>query len=206
MPGSCSVEASGSGDAREQHDDASEVRVDRALASLPRDVPPDRDSGPPSRQDSSHAAQRGAAAAVAAAVLLVARVADHGDLVRRAARPVALLRGPPHPPLQRGARGIRPGHALDPEYTQARQQLASMLAQRIDRLPRSARQKLEDDLAALHRASDEINAALALQPGDPLLEELLLNTYQDELAVLASVNQLANLNGAAVPEDKGIKL
>ena len=31
----------------------------------------------------------------------------------------------------------------------------------------------------------EINAALAQQPGDPLLEELLLNTYQDELAVLA---------------------
>jgi hypothetical protein len=38
------------------------------------------------------------------------------------------------------------------------------------------------------------------------LEELLLNTYQDELAVLASVNQLANLNGTVVPEDEGIKL
>ena len=99
-----------------------------------------------------------------------------------------------------------PGHALDPEYAAARQQLAAMLAQRMDRLPSSARQKVEDNLAQLHRATDEINAALALQPGDALLEELLLNTYQDELAVLASVNQLANLNGTVVPEDEGIKL
>ena len=83
----------------------------------------------------------------------------------------------------------------------ARQQLAATLAARIDRLPSSARQKVEDNLAQLRRAADEINAALALQPGDALLEELLLNTYQDELAVLASVNQLANLNGAAAPED-----
>jgi hypothetical protein len=99
-----------------------------------------------------------------------------------------------------------PSHALDPEYAAARQQLAAMLAQRMDRLPSSARQKVEDNLAQLHRATDEINAALALQPGDALLEELLLNTYQDELAVLASVNQLANLNGTVVPEDEGIKL
>jgi hypothetical protein len=81
-----------------------------------------------------------------------------------------------------------------------------MLAARMDRLPSSARQKVADNLAELHRAADEINAALALQPGDALLEELLLNTYQDELAVLASVNQLANLNGTTVPEDKRIKL
>ena len=49
----------------------------------------------------------------------------------------------------------------------------------------------------MHRAADEINAALAAQPGDPLLEELLLKTYQDELAVLASVNQLTGSPGAS---------
>jgi hypothetical protein len=100
-----------------------------------------------------------------------------------------------------------PGHALSPEYAAARAQLAAMLTARIDDLPSSARQKLEDNLAQLRRATDEINAALALQPGDPLLEELLLNTYQEELAVLASVNDLTTANGpAAAAADKGIKL
>jgi hypothetical protein len=49
----------------------------------------------------------------------------------------------------------------------------------------------------MRRAADEINAALAGQPGDPLLEELLLGIYQDELAMLANVNQLTNSLGAA---------
>jgi len=62
--------------------------------------------------------------------------------------------------------------------------------------PRDARRQVEKNLAEIRRASAEINAALELSPGDPLLEELLLNAYQDELAVLASVNQLAGSNGA----------
>jgi hypothetical protein len=44
----------------------------------------------------------------------------------------------------------------------------------------------------MRRAADEINAALAEQPGDPLLEELLLKTYQDELAMLSNISQLTN--------------
>ena len=30
------------------------------------------------------------------------------------------------------------------------------------------------------------------QPGDPLLEELLLKTYQDELAMLSNISQLTS--------------
>jgi hypothetical protein len=67
----------------------------------------------------------------------------------------------------------------------------------VERLPPEVRRQLERNLAELRRASAEINAALDLSPGDPLLEELLLNAYQDELAVLASVNQLTGGNGAA---------
>jgi hypothetical protein len=59
-------------------------------------------------------------------------------------------------------------------------------------MPPSARAKLEFNLGEMRRAADEINAALAAQPGDPLLEELLLKTYQDELAVLSNVNQLTD--------------
>jgi hypothetical protein len=85
-----------------------------------------------------------------------------------------------------------PAGQLDPEYVVARGQLTQVLNQRIAALPASARAKLEFNLGELRRAADEINAALAEQPGDPLLEELLLKTYQDELAVLSNVGQLTN--------------
>ena len=106
------------------------------------------------------------------------------------------------PAARRAAFG--PSHALDAEYLAARGQLARMLDERIGRLPASAREKVEQNLAEMRRAADEINRALATAPGDPLLEELLLTTYQEELAVLASVNQLAN--NASATDDKGIDL
>lgn len=85
-----------------------------------------------------------------------------------------------------------PAGRLDSEYLVAREQLTRMLDERIANMPPSARAKLEFNLGEMRRAADEINAALAAQPGDPLLEELLLKTYQDELAVLSNVNQLTD--------------
>ena len=187
-------------------------RLDRALAGLPRELPPESDLWPgiAAKLEPRRAPRRWLPLAAAAVLLVVSSSLITAQLVRRSAAPAAPV-ATVAPPATPDAGGVRPasfgpGHALDPEYAAARQQLAAMLAQRIDRLPSSARQKVEDNLAQLQRATDEINAALALQPGDALLEELLLNTYQDELAVLASVNQLANLNGTVVPEDEGIKL
>jgi hypothetical protein len=40
----------------------------------------------------------------------------------------------------------------------------------------------------------------------PLLEELLLNVYQDELAVLANVNQMAAGNGGTTNEPTRMQL
>jgi len=90
-----------------------------------------------------------------------------------------------------------PAGKLDNEYLAARQQLTRMLDERMAALPPSARAKLEFNLGEMRRAADEINAALAAQPGDPLLEELLLKTYQDELAMLSNVSELTNSLGRA---------
>ena len=192
--------------------EARDLRLDRALAGLPRELPPENDLWPgiAAQLEPRRAPRRWLPLAAAAVLLVVSSSLITARVVRRSATPAAPV-ATVAPPATPDAGGVRPasfgpGHALDREYAAARQQLAAMLAQRMDRLPSSARQKVEDNLAQLHRATDEINAALALQPGDALLEELLLNTYQDELAVLASVNQLANLNGTVVPEDEGIKL
>lgn len=85
-----------------------------------------------------------------------------------------------------------PGKRLDPEYLAARRQLTVVLDERMASLPASTRAKLEASLGELRRAAEQINVALAEQPDDPLLQELLLATYQDELAVLANVNQLTS--------------
>jgi len=174
-----------------------DLRLDRALAGLPRELPPENDLWPgiAAQLEPRRAPRRWLPLAAAAVLLVVSSSLITARVVRWSAAPAAPI-ATVAPPATPDAGVVRPasfgpGHALDPEYAAARQQLAAMLAQRMDRLPSSARQKVEDNLAQLRRATDEINAALALQPGDALLEELLLNTYQDELAVLASVNQLA---------------
>jgi len=184
-------------------------RVDAALSSLPREVLPGRDlwAGIESRLEPRPQRRAALAWQAAAAVVLVAVSSlVTASLVRRAAAPVAQA------PAAAGAAqavpaAFGPSHALNGEYQEARGQLAAQLEQRLASLPPSARQKLEANLAEMHRAAEEINAALARQPGDPLLEELLLNTYQDELGVLASVNQLTGTSApAAKARQENVKL
>jgi hypothetical protein len=182
-----------------------EQRADAALQSLSRDVQPERDLWPEieARLDPPAPARRAWGWQVAAAVALVAISSlVTANLVRREQQPVAALAPVAERPSQVSAApmpvraAFGPSHALDAEYDAARQQLAAQLEQRLAAMPPSARMKLEANLAEMQRAAEEINAALARQPGDPLLQELLLNTYQDELGVLASVNQLTGTGGA----------
>lgn len=184
--------------------------LDRLLERLPRAVEPPRDLWPAIETGigaESSRTRRWVWQAAAAAVLVVASSAVTAVLLRRPDLPQARVPAAGVEAVQAVPAAFGPGHALDPEYVAARQQLSAMLESRLDRLPASARYKLEANLAEIRRACAEINAALELQPGDPLLEELLLNTYQDELAVLAGVSQLAGTNGAPAPQgDKGMKL
>jgi hypothetical protein len=183
-----------------------EQRVDAALLSLSKDVQPERDLWPEIeyRLDSRAPAWRtwGWQAAAAIALVTISSLVTV-SLVRRdqptvAQAPVAERPSqvPVAPTPMRAAFG--PSYALGAEYDAARQQLASQLERRLATMPPSARMKLEANLAEMQRAAEEINLALARQPGDPLLQELLLNTYQDELGVIASVNQLTG-TGAGIP-------
>ncbi len=185
--------------------------LDRRLQALPAEIAPPRDLWPTIASELE--AQVGPARrswlwqAAAAAVLVVASSVVTTMWLRQETPNVVAQVPPPAnvtmtPAARRAAFG--PSHALDAEYIAARGQLARMLDERIGRLPASAREKVELNLAEMRRAADEINRALATAPGDPLLEELLLTTYQEELAVLASVNQLAN--SASATDDKGIDL
>jgi hypothetical protein len=179
-------------------------RLDTALARLPKAIEPSRDLWPAIEAglESRTARPRQSWGWLAAAGVLVA--------VGSSLITATLLReGRPEPAQVAAAVGeapvvpaaFGPGGRMGPGYLATRRVLLRELEARIDRLPPEAQKSLERNLAELHRASAEINAALALKPGDPLLEELLLNTYQDELAVLASVNQLAGGNGAGPMND-----
>ena len=183
-------------------------RVDAALASLPRELRPARDLWPDIESRLEPRGRRGTWAWQAAAAIALVAVSSliTANLVRRADTPVART-STPEQPAQVTKAAFGPSYSLNAEYDTARRQLAADLEQRLASLPPSARQKLQANLAELHRAAAEINAALARQPGDPLLEELLLNTYQDELGVLASVNQLTGTSvSAATARQENVKL
>jgi hypothetical protein len=81
-------------------------------------------------------------------------------------------------------------------YLQARAVLSAEFDRRVALLPPVTRAKLERDLADLRRAANEISTTLGQHPSDPLLQQLLLSTYQSELALLDSVN---NLTTPAMP-------
>jgi len=186
-------------------------RLDEALDRLPRSVNPAHDLWPviEARLQSggTRSRARWAWQAAAAVLLVVGSSVLTASLMRRDEVGVAGSPKPAPAAVEVTPAAYGPAYTPDPGYLAARQQLAKMLETRIDRLPRSARQKLEANLAEVRRATAEINAALALQPGDPLLEELLLNAYQDELAVLASVNDMTGTNGAvASPDEKRVQL
>lgn len=180
-----------------QDDRDSVTRLDEALELLPRGIEPPRDLWPAieARLEprAAGATRRWTWLAAAGVLLVIGSSLITASLLRREAEVTAVV--PVERPEAATPAAFGPGQRLDPSYDLIRQQLANTLAQRIERLSPEVRAKLEANLAELQRATAEINAALELSPGDPLLEELLINSYQDELAVLASVNQLTGPNG-----------
>jgi hypothetical protein len=89
------------------------------------------------------------------------------------------------------------GHeGLGKSYQEARAQLDAEYAKRIQNLPPIARAKVERDLADLRRSAREISATLAQYPTDPLLQDLLVSTYQREIQLLSEVNTMAASSAA----------
>lgn len=195
-----------------------DTRLDAELARLPRSVEPPRDLWPRIAAGlEPRPMERGGATPgrpwlwqlAAALVLVVTSSAITAVLVQREPPPASVADAAPAAP--RAPVEVRPAtfqtdYAPGPEYYAARQQMLDTLARRLDQLPPETRVAIAGNLAEIRRGADKIAAALAEQPGDPLLEELLLNAYQDELAMLANVDQLTRGNGARSAADSKVML
>ena len=78
-------------------------------------------------------------------------------------------------------------YVSDPRYRQQRAELLRTLDARLASLPPESRAKVKASLATIHQSMRDIEAALGHDPGNALLQELLIDTYQDEMRVLTAL-------------------
>src|SRR5690349_4724439 len=77
----------------------------------------------------------------------------------------------------------------DPRYQRQRQELLRALGAQLATLPPASRAKVTASLEAIGKAKQELESALGKDPSNALLQELLVNTYQDEMRVLTDVHE-----------------
>ncbi len=81
-------------------------------------------------------------------------------------------------------------YSLGVGYQEAHRDLEAQLQTELARLSPEARKEVELNLAMIRGAIGQINEALAEEPDNPLLQELLLQTYKEELALMQRVGGL----------------
>lgn len=79
---------------------------------------------------------------------------------------------------------------LGPEFMAARNGLASQFDAKLGRLSPQARAEVEKNIAEIRASIQQLNAVLADEPDNALLQELLLGAYRDELATMRRVDGL----------------
>ena len=80
---------------------------------------------------------------------------------------------------------------LGDEYRMARGSVSAQLQRELARLSPEARADIERNLAVIRQAIADINQALAKEPDNELLQELLANAYREEVAIMQRVGTLA---------------
>jgi hypothetical protein len=94
----------------------------------------------------------------------------------------------PAVPSAQGA-AVDAAYVSDPRYRHERAELMKTVQARLDAMPAPARAKVAASLAAIESAKKDLESALGKDPSNALLQELLINTYQDEMRVLTDVHE-----------------
>jgi hypothetical protein len=125
------------------------------------------------------------AAGMAAAVALVAI----GVLIGRSFGPVQLVQTAG---LQQSATNVIPAALRDANYRKQRDVLLVEVQHTLESMPAAERAKVGASLATLRRSIGEIEAALGRDPANALLQELLVNSVQEEMRALTAVRDSGN--------------
>ena len=83
-------------------------------------------------------------------------------------------------------------YTLGPGFQDARRGLQDQLDLELSRLSPAARDEVETNMQTIRTAIAEINAALADEPENVLLQQLLLSSYREELALMRTVSDINN--------------
>jgi hypothetical protein len=81
---------------------------------------------------------------------------------------------------------------LGPDYIDARRVVSSNFDEHLQDLSPEARQEVLANIETIRNAIEEINIALAEDPDNVLLQELLIETYRDELDVMKKVSVISS--------------
>jgi len=174
-----------------------------SLRELPREIPPARDLWPSIQ---ARLAEESKAPAVVqtgprnrymrmrivAAAAMVATLAV-GIWIGRSGLP--LVGHPAHPVFTAsntnptGESALQTAYVTDGKYLRDRAALVRSLEAQLATLPPESRAKVMASLATIQKSKQDLEAALGHDPSNALLQELLVNTYQDEMRVLTAVQE-----------------
>jgi hypothetical protein len=179
---------------------STENRKVRSLRDLPRDITPPRDlwkgieaqitAGAPVA--TPVAPRRSYRLRVLAAAAVIAALAV-GVWIGRAVLPVpggavpAPMTAENRPSDEPGA--FHAAYVMGPKYINQRAQLVKDLAGRLAQLPPESKAKVLSSLQAISDSKRDLERELGKDPSNALLQELLVNTYQDEMRVLTAVHE-----------------
>ena len=83
-------------------------------------------------------------------------------------------------------------YVSDPRYQRERAALLRSLPARLAALPPPTRTKVMASLATIAKAKEDLERALGKDPSNALLQELMVDTYQDEMRVLTDVREASD--------------
>ena len=160
-----------------------DVSLDQQLAKLSRELAPPRDLWPQIESRLSQQAGRSGplwqALAAAIACACIASALTWAIMHRQAS--------PSGPSVVSRAPSFE--EPTNPRYMAARASLEATFAQRLTQLDPNTRTKIEASLKIIRQAHEDIRQELLQHPESPVLEQLWLSTWHEELDLYDNVVQ-----------------
>jgi len=170
----------------------------RLAATLPTEVSPDRDLWPAIEQAIAKPEVRATTiwntpwAQAAAVVLLVAGSSGITYVAVRDDAPVSSVVIDSSNIFETVSGDFGRKYSLGNEYLDAHSELQNELDEKLQFLSPEARDDVIKNLDAIRAAIKDINQALAAEPDNMLLQELLLSAYHGEISLMKKVDGIAN--------------